>query len=95
MDKFRKELYDAVMEYTFTDEEGRKGTRNPQKGYGHDSSSMEFNLDFGDMAKVNQTNSTYRKAIQIFRKVVGNRFVNKGELRNLINEKVQSLDFLN
>ncbi|CAG8666634.1 13143_t:CDS:2, partial [Ambispora gerdemannii] len=100
LDKLRKELYDAVMDYVFTENEGNKGTRNPTKGYGHlrtfldDSPSMEFNLDFGDLVEVNKTNSTYRKAIQIFRKVVGNGFVTKGELRNLIESKVQSLDFL-
>ncbi|CAG8844738.1 30512_t:CDS:2, partial [Gigaspora margarita] len=98
--KYRSQLYDYVMEYVFTEEEGRKGTRNPQKGYGtlrmflDDSPGMEFNLDFGDIADVNRTSTTYRRAIEIFRKVAGNRFVTKGELRNLIEEKVQSLDFI-
>lgn len=88
------------MEYVFTEEEGRKGTRSPQKGYGtlrvflDDSPSMEFNLDFGDIADVNRTSTTYRRAIEIFRKVAGNRFVTKGELKNLIEEKVRSLDFI-
>lgn len=56
---------------------------------------MEFNLDFGDLVEANKNVESFRKAIKIFRKVVGNKFVTKGELRNLINEKVKSLDFLN
>ena len=55
---------------------------------------MEFNLHFGDIADVNRTNPTFRKAIEIFRKAVGNRFVTKELLRELINANVQSLDFI-
>ncbi|CAG8835588.1 4489_t:CDS:2, partial [Gigaspora margarita] len=93
--KYRAELYDAVLDYTFTSEEGKEGTRNPQKGYGtlrmflDEHPNMEFNLHFGDIADINRTNATYRKAIEIFRKVAGNRFVTKQLLRELINANVQ------
>jgi hypothetical protein len=54
---------------------------------------MKFNLHFGDLVDVNRTNERYRRAIAIFRSVVGNKFVTKGELKNLLEEKVTSLDF--
>ncbi|CAI2183034.1 2347_t:CDS:10 [Funneliformis geosporum] len=98
--KYRAELYDAVLDYVFTSDEGREGTRNPTKGYGclrellDESPSMEFNLHFGDIADVNRTHSRYRKAIEIFRKVIGNRFVTKQILKESINAKVQSLDYI-
>jgi len=88
-----------VLDYYFNHDEGQKGTRNPRKGSGglremlDESPSMEFNLHFGDLVDVNRTNERYRKAIAIFRSVVGNKFVTKGELKNLLEEKVTSLDF--
>ncbi|CAG8844179.1 12291_t:CDS:1, partial [Racocetra persica] len=48
--------------------------------------SIEFNLHLGDVVEANKSGNL-RKAIMVFRKVAGNRFINKAELRSLIEEK--------
>lgn len=99
--KLRNRLYDEVLDYYFNHDEGQAGTENPRKGSGglremlDESPSMKFNLHFGDLVDVNRTNYRYSRAIEIFRKVVGNKFVTKGELKNLLEEKVTSLDYMN
>jgi hypothetical protein len=55
---------------------------------------MEFNLNFGDI--MNDINwSGYKTAMQAFYRTAGNRFVNQYEFKRLLEQKVQSLDFLN
>lgn len=100
LDRYRKELYDEVMNYYFISSETVRGTRSPQLNYSgslrsfvDNHPSIEFNLHLGDVVEANKSGSL-RKAIMIFRKVAGNNFVNKAELRSLIEEKVNTLDFL-
>jgi len=97
--EFREQMYNVCLDYPWNSEEAKDGTRNPQqtsggnlRGWLNSYPSMEFNMHRGDIYSGNW--SGWPMAMKTFARAVGNRFVNKEQLRRCIDEYAQDLNCL-